>query len=554
VTVPIELVLILVGLVFVLLLRPRRVGWIAATARQFNQLANRRALAVITTGLFALAGSVTASCISWPQPRIHDEFSYLLAADTFAIGRLTNPPHPDWVFFESFHVNQQPTYGSIYPPAQGLFLALGQVTTGFPITGVWLSFACACAALCWMLQGYLPPRWALFGALLATIRVGFLGSSAQMPGYWSQSYWGGAVAMLGGALVFGALPRLLRQARAVPAFILAVGLAILANSRPFEGLIVSVPVLLAIGITMFDRDGLRWPTILSCTAVPIGLVLGATGIGMAYYNYRVTGDPLLLPYQLNASKYSPVPLFRWQPLQPEPAWNHQVMADYQIRWAKEKFLSLREPGETISDLGQRIHAFADFYFGLVLLAPLVALPWVLRNRWMKVAGLICALLLVILTTTTWFQPHYAAPITGLVFALVVQGLRHVRLGRWRGSRPGQHLVQALPFVYACLFVAALALKTQINANSWHLQRADILKQLGQDGDRHLILVRYAPDHSSHEEWVYNRADIEAAKVVWARDMGEEKNRQLYQDFRGRRLWLLEPDGPTPRLQQVLPPE
>lgn len=163
-----------IAAVFVACVRPEAGSkWFDSVERNFSTLARRRRLSVFLVGLLALAGrAAVLPILPVPVPQIDDEFGYLLAGETFARGRLTNPTPPMWQHFETFGQILRPTYQSKEPPAQGMVLAFGDIVAHQPFVGVWLSVGLMCAAFCWMLQGWLPPEWALLGGLIAVLRWG----------------------------------------------------------------------------------------------------------------------------------------------------------------------------------------------------------------------------------------------------------------------------------------------------------------------------------------------------------------------------------------------
>jgi len=81
-------------------------------------------------------------------------------------------------------------------------------------------------------------------------------------------------------------------------------------------------------------------------------------------------------------------------------------------------------------------------------------------------------------------------------------------------------------------------------------RTQIERTLEHSEGLQLVLVRYSSTHSPDDEWVYNLANVDRQKVVWARDMAEAENRELLAYYPDRKAWLLEPDCSPPRLSPL----
>jgi tetratricopeptide (TPR) repeat protein len=529
----------LLGLIAVAVIWPR---WGSDWFTKFERALAQMAVNPVRTMLIVAAAPMVIRLLYLPiypipEPAVHDEFGYLLLGDTFAAGRLTNPPHAMAEHLESIYVLQHPTYTSYYPFAPGLMLAPALLLGLSPWFAVWLSVGIMCAVFYWMLSGWMPPRWALLGALMAGARLGVLS-------HWMNSYWGGAVAAIGGALVFGALPRIFRGRGTAYAIVLGVGIAILVQSRPYESLLMSIPVGIALLTWILRTKTPNLGSRLTRFALPFAAVLVSAGTLFAYYNWRVTGNAFQLPYQLYQKLYGVPQSFYWQP--PLPPGKSGKFADIQqvYDWQLASYNVRRSWSELSGVTSQKLRALWAFYLQPVWSLPLLAVPWLWPQKRLRVLLVSIAILLAGVLLYPFFFPHYLAPVCGAFLIIVTYSLRRMRLWEWRGRPVGAALMRAVVVVSAaCLVIAPAGEYLMSGARLVHTgtPRQKILNTLESKAGKHLIFVHYGPKHVFHNGVINNAADTDNSRVVWARDMGPEKNQELLRYYPDRTAWKFEAD-------------
>jgi hypothetical protein len=411
-------------------------------------------------------------------------------------------------------------------------MAAGEALFGDPWFGVWLSCGAMVAALVWAMQGWLPPGWALLGGLLTL--------PPAIDSYWMNSYWGGAVAAVGGALLLGGYARV-KEKQVWYAVPMGVGIAILANTRPYEGLVFSIPVAIAF---LFSRP--RWSA-----AALIAVVLIPAFAATGYYNRAVTGSALQLPFTEYARQYVQIPLFNVQPLGTPKVYGTPVMFDLHQNWEREQW----EKARTWKLIPMRLkdwQVVASTVLGSVLIGLLIVA--FIGNLWRDQRirlplACVVATLAGSLIEIRYYE-HYAGPATAALFIVAVQAFRHLRQWKPGGQPTGRFLSRALPVLIVGAAVAAqglVILRQQPPENSQpaNARRDEVAQRLRDQAGKHVILVHYTGIQSPHEEWVYNTADIDAQNVIWAHDLGRAENAPLLEYYKDRKIWLFQPDiNPT----------
>lgn len=491
-----------------------------------------------------------------PTPDIYDEFSHLLVAGTLRHFRLANPAHALPQFFETFFVLQDPTYSSIYPLGPGLALAIGWGIFGLPWAGVLLGVAAFCALCYWMLRGWTTPGWALVGGVIATIEFGPLNP-------WTNNYWGGDLGAAAGCLVFGALPRLRQNGRTRDALLLGAGLGLHLLIRQFES------VFLFLAVALYFLPAIRrvrpirpWARLAGAALLT---VLPAVLLTLAQ-NRAVTGSWTTLPEALSQYQYGvPASLtFQADPVAHRDLTPQQAM-DYKMQ------LSFRQGPETLATYFQRLEYRVRFY-RFFFLPPLYLAAAAFLTSLREYRFLWVALTLAIFALGTNFFPafqfHYIAAVTCLFILVSVTGLQQIARLTIRGHPVGLESAALIVLLCCAQFLfwygqhAAedTAFSQEVRQyETWDAinhqnpaRRILVARELARLPGKLLVFVHYGPRHIFQDEWVYNVADMDAAPVVWARDLGPEENQKLLRYYPRRTALLLDPDSRAPRLSPYEP--
>ena len=539
--------LLLLPLIVALSLLWPRLGnsWFSRIEAWFQTLARRRILTAILLALtpITLRLAVLPS-EGVPVPHIHDEFGHLLVADTLLHWRLANPPHSNPEFFETIYVLQRPTYSSIYPIGIGVSLTIGRLLFGHPWGGVLLFVSLMCAGVYWMLLNWVSPGWALIGGVITIMSWSVLSE-------WASSYCGGATAAVAGCAIIGALPRVFDKSKPIYAVLLGLGFSYAFLIRPFETLLLVPCVVVFVSLHWgMMREARLWRTTLF---ILLGVAPGV--LVTALHDRAVAGKYWELPYVLNQRQYGVPQTFGFQAAAvPDRSLTPEQEAVYQ--WQTQAHDSVSTVRGFLHVFPSRI-AVVRLYLASTLWPLLIILPFCRLNR--RLAWVIGSIIFTIAGGSLYgfFLPQYVASFIGFFLLLGIAAMQRLNEFPW-----GQLTVRLFLVVSFCHFAALFGLSmaqglapsasrlTGRPAVVAETPRSSILNRLTKESGNQLVFVAYKARHSFYNEWVWNAADIDSSRIIWARDLGPENDARLMNLYSQRSSWRVDVGGGTAKLTRL----
>lgn len=467
---------------------------------------------------------------------VDDEFSVLLEADTFLHGRLTNPPHPLARFWESPHVIITPTYASKYPPATAAWLAAGKLLFGTYYNGI-------------LLQDFfvvlmLPLTLCAWTSLRVSALLTFITGCCMLRPVtvWANSYYGGgAVAIMGSFCVLWGLGWFIHTRQKVaPGIVMAAGAVQLYFSRPYEGGVLCLAVL---GYIIWATRRMQLPVArtllrLALFAAPV-LLFGL--IFTLYYNQRVTGSIFEDPYVLHQHEYLSAPAFCFLPMKPKPHLSNARLdaVEGMHGWEARGFAeACYRPHWFLHTLWLTFKQLWLLSVPLALLLPLLPLAW--RDFRVRALAVVASACILCVALEAWQTDRYVTP----AFAALVVLLACATAAASEHAAINSTLRRI--FVLELLGLLTVFMLHEYRndqlfyvANVFGAQRAEVVNKLSRASGPQLVVVHYKdPSACDDQEWVYNGADPDHEKVIFAHDLGPAQNHTLFDYYRNRTKWLL----------------
>ncbi|MGD0910625.1 MAG: hypothetical protein ABR928_01950, partial [Terracidiphilus sp.] len=275
-------------------------------------------------------------------------------------------------------------------------------------------------------------------------------------------------------------------------------------------------------------------------------------------------------YTVDRNTYAVTPYYIWQHPRPTPVYSNSAMQRFYTHDEYEFYAKLHTLAGFVPMTLLKVYLTFLFYAGFALLLPLIMIRRVFLDKRLRFLVLCCLVLLAGMSIEIYLLPHYVAPFTAVFYAIGLQCMRHLRVLKSNRQRVGLTLVRSIALVVLVLAGVRLCARslhvgvppeptsgwnsTWFGPETYGGERARVITQLDRLPGPQLAVVRYGANHDNLSEWVYNSPDIDASKVVWARELDPADNKELIDYYRNRTVWLVEPDAVPARISAYPVPE
>lgn len=491
-------------------------------------------------------------------PAYHDEFSYLLQAETFRAGRLSWPPQTaGGDAFHQIHVLNRPRTASRYFPWTGIWI-LPFLMAGLPIAGHWLAGALACMLFHRVLRTLISLQAANIGGLLLAFSPGLALFSNLLLAHHPT--------MLALSVFLWAIQGVLSRGRWPMAAAAGIALTCAMLGRPMTAAGFALPfglvLLKRLVLPITPAQRMLTARTLICMALPLLAGFAA----LAVMNQNITGNWRTSAYQYYTDTWTPRHRFGFNNAA-SSANPSSVLARYDA-WATNL-----TPAAAALNVQQRLTASAQWTLGipaLLLLIP-AALPLCLpANESARRLRLLLAALISLhaVHIPYWYDGilhwHYVFETAPLLLLLAAAGLQSVQ------QILMQRFSRRTAVAWTLLVPIASLLPSWLNAESlWGPSRISqavseqaysrvriaafqqIAAKVADKGPCLLLVDETGTDQQL--SYIINPPDYQAPALVCRLPQTPAEQRQLASAFPDRRLYTVQVQLPDLQIRPWVVP-